>query len=802
MVQKTSPAITFMIQYRKPDPGHVNYTNRKNAVDIDNELEIQRSDEYSQELIQEINQELPEMDLDFEDYVDYMNRGYATKNEDKNEDTNLTTMFTATENNAPKIRLKETKDKLKQAHQNNSLMWQGVVSFDNEFLAKQGLYDPKTGKVNQRAIKETIRQAMPSLMQREGLSDTAFWWGNIHLNTRHVHVHLGISEIESNRPKVYFAPRDQMEYKGAFSQKTIKAFKSTIYHEILNEREKKQLLRQEQKIGVFKQNLTNNIGNLANKRDDYKARFFLEQAYNHFPQNKRLRYRSNAKDFKVAKFYLDKYVKHFLAHDGREDYESFKQETRDYLANYKQAYTSEEEGREYEKRTKDWRNNEEVTIAETKGFNLDNLVEKRIQDLHERLGSKLLNYLQDNPPEDVEVLPPNLSKFSESNQKLAKTQLPEVSTIYTEKQWKKLGYDISTEDKPIVIVRPNNNPDIDKKYVEVNYWDISQVKPRRSLNLKPRIKLYQALWLTTEELGQLVDNGKNRKLTKLEKQEIGIYRHAIRVKNMRERQLEINERITILNDYQPLTKDKPLIDYKLQQYEELQKLIDIRLKPRYKQTDIEKEQLKELTSKHLDVIKVPINKVDEVAYLMRQKTLSTEIKFADQVQSDTTFTLIYGSKTTKEQYLNRLKQEQEVLKTKYDIHQRNEQIRTKTNEDEIEDLKKANGRDFGKLKELYQELDPENEDRIQEFDFDNFSLKDSNHHSQVRNIERNESDSFKQERSHFSYKSFSPHMVSSANLMLKANGREQIEVAKKKWRDDEHTEKERQREERKSGKSI
>ncbi|MSE09222.1 hypothetical protein GKC33_11150 [Lactobacillus salivarius] len=118
MEQKTSPAITFMIQYRKPDPGHVNYTNRKNAVDIDNELEIQRSDEYSQELIQEINQELPEMDLDFEDYVDYMNRGYATKNKDDE----LTTMFTATENNAPKIRLKETKDKLKQAHKNNSLM--------------------------------------------------------------------------------------------------------------------------------------------------------------------------------------------------------------------------------------------------------------------------------------------------------------------------------------------------------------------------------------------------------------------------------------------------------------------------------------------------------------------------------------------------------------------------------------------------------------------------------------------------------------------------------------------------------
>lgn len=798
MEQKTSPAITFMIQYRKPDPGHVNYTNRKNAVDIDNELGIQRSDEYSQELIQEINQELPEMDLDFEDYVDYMNRGYATKNKDDE----LTTMFTATENNAPKIRLKETKDKLKQAYKNNSLMWQGVVSFDNEFLAKQGLYDPETGKVNQRAIKETIRQAMPALIQREELSDTAFWWGNIHLNTRHVHVHLGLSEIESNRPKVYFAPRDQMEYKGAFSQKTIKAFKSAIYHEILNDQEKKRLLRQEQKIGVFKQSLTDNIENSVNNKYDYKAKFFLEQAYNHLPQNKKIRYRSNAKDFKVAKLYLNKYVEHFLKHGGKEDYDAFKQETRDYLANYKQAYTSEEEGREYEKRTKDWLNNEKITIAETKGFNLDDLVEKRMQDLHDRLGSKVLNYLQSNPPGDTEILPPNLSRFSKSNQKMAKNQLPEVSTIYTKRQWDWLGYEIPEKAQPIAIVKPNNNPDINKRYIEEKYWDISQVKLKKNLNSKPKIKLYQALWLTTEELEQLVDGSKDRKLTSLEKQEFGVYRYAIKVKNMQERQVEINDRMDILKAYQPLTTDKPLIDYKMQQYKELEELLEIRLKPKYKQNNTEKRQLEKLTNRHLDVVKVPITKIDKTVYLARKNTLSTELKLVNQAQSDTTFSLVYGSKTTKKQYLNRLTQEQEVLKTKYEINQRNEQIKNEVDENKISDLKKENGQDFGKLKVLYQKLDPESDRQTNNFDFDNFNLKDSEIHRQVRSSQQKESETFKQERSQFSYKPFSPHMISSAHLMLKANGREQIEAAKKKWRDDDRTEKERQREERKRGRSI
>src|SRR5699024_6544606 len=141
-------------------------------------------------------------------------------------------------------------------------------------------------------------------------------------------------------------------------------------------------------------------------------------------------------------------------------------------------------------------------------------------------------------------------------------------------------------------VKPNNNPDINKRYIEEKYWDISQVKLKKNLNSKPKIKLYQALWLTTEELEQLVDGSKDRKLTSLEKQEFGVYRYAIKVKNMQERQVEINDRMDILKAYQPLTTDKPLIDYKMQQYKELEELLEIRLKPKYKQNNTEKRQLR------------------------------------------------------------------------------------------------------------------------------------------------------------------------------------------------------------------
>ncbi|MCW0990740.1 relaxase MobL, partial [Streptococcus anginosus] len=79
------------------------------------------------------------------------------------------------------------------------------------------------------------REAMPKVIQKEGLSDSAFWWGNIHLNTDNIHVHIGLSEINSNREKIFYRPRGRMEYRGNFSQKTIKQLKSDVFHGLINE---------------------------------------------------------------------------------------------------------------------------------------------------------------------------------------------------------------------------------------------------------------------------------------------------------------------------------------------------------------------------------------------------------------------------------------------------------------------------------------------------------------------------------------------------------------------------------------
>ncbi|GET06166.1 hypothetical protein SY212_11960 [Ligilactobacillus agilis] len=119
-----SPAVTVMIQFSVPNPQHVAYTNRKEAVR--NDLEQIQGDMLDQASLAQIQAEVPELAKGFSRYVNYTNRVIATQNDSQN----LTTMFTAEENNAPQEKLIEVKEKLKVAQENHSLMWQCVTSFD------------------------------------------------------------------------------------------------------------------------------------------------------------------------------------------------------------------------------------------------------------------------------------------------------------------------------------------------------------------------------------------------------------------------------------------------------------------------------------------------------------------------------------------------------------------------------------------------------------------------------------------------------------------------------------------------
>ncbi|GHU38444.1 hypothetical protein FACS1894192_10160 [Bacilli bacterium] len=350
-----SPNITVMLEFSKPRADYVTYTNRDEAVELDNKR-IQK----------ELKEEFEFKNENYVGYLNYTDRAAATL---KSKNATVTPLFTQTDYHATTDELNEIKGKLQQAQINKNVMWKMVVSFDNDFLEKNGILNKETGELNQYILKDAIQKTMPTVMKREGLSDDAFWWGNIHLNTDNIHIHLGISEINSTRPFKEF--ENYKERKGMFSQITLRTVKSKVVNFLKNPEVNAQRIVKEQVIASVKKEMLGDIVGSSNLAQ-YQQLFYLQQAYKNLPQNGKLSFKSNAKEFQTAKSFLNQYIDNFLENDGRELHEKFLKSSKDFLEEFRDDYTE--------------------------NYDLEKFLVQRENVFREELGNKVLKYLKNTPP--------------------------------------------------------------------------------------------------------------------------------------------------------------------------------------------------------------------------------------------------------------------------------------------------------------------------------------------------------------------------------------------------------------------
>ena len=776
-----SPAITVMLDYTTPYAKFVDYTNRKEAteVEINQEIEERLVEGVSQETANKISKEVPEQNLDYVGYIDYMKRSYATK-EDSAEKTGI---FTSNTLNADIEETKNIKNMLQKARSNNSILWRGVISFDNDFLAQNGLYDPKTKKVDQVGIKKAIQKAMPNVISREKLSDSAFWWGNIHLNTDNVHVHIGISEIESARPTFFYEARHRKERKGKFEQKTLKGIKSQVYNALLKEKSRDQNLRKEQLLANLREKLLNKIGNQEVSKLDELERFYVEQALNHLPESKRLRYGSNAKDFQISKFFIDRYLEREL--EKSNDFEKYKVETEKLLEDRKQAYTKAD-------------NND-----------MQQFVDQRIDDLKERLGNRTLKYLKGIKPQDLLENQSNIEKFSKFNQRAIHTRDPEATLIHSEKMWKKLGYQVDKDKaKEIKVNVPvKNKSEQDKlgsKFKEEKFFDVRFVTANNRQN---NLDLKMLTAMTKDDLNELIKISqgvaKTRPEDKKLRQEVGIFKYALKQKVLQERSRELGTIKKLLGNYQnPVESDKLFLNYKQQQIKELQELVKLQQTPKSKLSKNEQVKKLELQNKYLDQVYVPIKKVDEKVYQNQVMLLTEERKLARQVEDQSIFQIIKGEKETKNGYIDELDTKIGIITAKYKINHNNKLIKKSNNPDEKKQYRQENGKYFQDLKKSYQKLNP-SEEKETNIDFEKLanSLKVENelrwdypHDSTFRKKVSQKSDQQRynhQLRIKGNFKPVSKDLAKGISLITKDDTTKKTQLLRQKARDDREEEKER-----------
>ena len=163
--RKSPPGIIITHQYTLPQSGGQSFGNYLNYINRNSATLPQKTD---QEYIR---------------YLSYMD------NPDKNAE-----LFTEGSDGLTADEKNNLQKQFDLAEQNGSPLWQTVISFDNDWLAANGLYDPETNLVDDQALRQYTRGAMSRIFDKEGLTGSIVWGGAIHYNTDNIHIHVAAAE--------------------------------------------------------------------------------------------------------------------------------------------------------------------------------------------------------------------------------------------------------------------------------------------------------------------------------------------------------------------------------------------------------------------------------------------------------------------------------------------------------------------------------------------------------------------------------------------------------------------------------
>ena len=181
----------------------------------------------------------------FGDYINYIDRDEAVRNDNLSKfslyndymgnSEKTTGLFTENKDFLSQNEKKELKDIFKTAQENESVMWQHVISFDNRWLLQNGLINRKYDCVNERKLKEITRISMQQLQKSENL-ENAVWSAAIHLNTDNIHIHIAMVEPIPMRQK------KNDEIRGKLKASSFKEVKSKIVNNVLSQQKENEII--------------------------------------------------------------------------------------------------------------------------------------------------------------------------------------------------------------------------------------------------------------------------------------------------------------------------------------------------------------------------------------------------------------------------------------------------------------------------------------------------------------------------------------------------------------------------------
>lgn len=326
----------------------------------------------------------------FQSYIDYIDRDEAIRNK-HNVGYNLfadymgnpkktTGLFTAQSDMLSVAEKKSLKKVMSEAQEQGSLMWQTVISFDNRWLEKNGIYDSKMKILDEQKLKSIVRTSVNKMLKNENL-DNATWSAAIHFNTDNIHVHIATVEPVPMREKKEYVqyqyknnkrepilnpegnPVKKKEYVGRFKPSSISICKSSVVNQILNERESNLKINQIIRGSILAQKKET----LLYQDENFRQSFL--KLYSNLPDVNRSLWKYNSNVMTEIRPQIDKLTTAYIKAYHEEDYAELQKNLKDQESVYKEAYGDSKSGNDY--------------------------ADHKIQDLYARMGNAILKELRD-----------------------------------------------------------------------------------------------------------------------------------------------------------------------------------------------------------------------------------------------------------------------------------------------------------------------------------------------------------------------------------------------------------------------
>lgn len=188
----------------------------------------------------------------FSEYMNYMGNPIKTKEVSFENPEKISGLFTDHTDLASADEIASLKDEFRIAQENGSLMWQTVISFQNDWLEKMHLYDSKTGILDEKRLKNAARSSINRLLEKEELTD-AVWSAAIHYNTDNIHIHIGMVEPKLQRRRKLYPQYEKKQVSGKWQYKREQDPETGIWHRVPILNEQGEIQMKEEYVGKFKE---------------------------------------------------------------------------------------------------------------------------------------------------------------------------------------------------------------------------------------------------------------------------------------------------------------------------------------------------------------------------------------------------------------------------------------------------------------------------------------------------------------------------------------------------------------------